>query len=448
MTYTSADIEEIFVDLFPLNRSLTGEGNRVTLEYLRRIVPKLQIRSVKSQTKLFDWTVPDEWEVRDAYVKNKHGKKIIDFQKNNLHLMGYSTAFSGRLNKDELLKHIYTLPNRPDWIPYRTNYYSDQWGFCCRDNLLRSKDFIEPFEVLVDTQHNPNGKLIFGEAYKKGTSNDEILLSTYICHPSLANDNLSGLVGAALLFKALEERETRFSYRLVIVPETIGALAFLKSHKNLKKILGGTVLTTIGGPDPISMKEAHKSDHWINRITHCVLSERFGNDYIVYPFTPDGSDERQYSSPAFDIAMPSIHKSKYYEYDEYHTSQDNLDFISAKALMETLEVYKDWISAVDSFCFPMRANGEGEYFLSGRGLYPSVGGTINQPSNLISGASDENPEQPPATITQKHLDAFGWVMHMSNGQNSNIDMVDRSGLPLTTINQALAIFADNGLVKL
>ena len=448
MSDTPLDIEDILADLFPLNRSLTGPGNRSTLEYLQKIVPEIKIRSVKSGTKIFDWVVPEEWAVNDAYVKNKHGKKIIDFQKNNLHLMGYSTAFSGKLNKKELLQHVYTLPRKPDWIPYRTTYYSKQWGFCCNHSLLNSPDFVGPFEVLVDTRHIQSGQLIFGEAYKKGLRDEEILISTYMCHPSLANDNLSGLVGAALLFRDLAKRKTNFSYRLVIVPETIGALAFLKSHKNHKKILGGTILTTIAGPDPISMKEAHKSEHWINRVTHCVLSERFGDDYITYPFKPNGSDERQYSSPAFDIAMPSIHKSKYYEYEEYHTSQDNLNFISSQALAETVDVYTSWISAVDSFCFPSRKNAEGEYFLSGRGLYPSVGGTINQPSHYTDAALDTNSGQTGIKITQQHLDAFGWVMHMSNGKNSNIDIAERSGLSLTIINQVLTIFSESGLVDL
>ena len=448
MIEKSIDIQTIMTDLFPLNRSLTGQGNRDTLIYLQKIIPDLEIKSVRSGERLFDWIVPDEWAVNDAYVMNRKGKKIIDFQENNLHLMGYSVGFSGSLNKDQLLKHLHTLPKKPDWVPYRTSYYSKQWGFCCAHSLLDSVDFVEPFEVVVDTKHDPNGELIFGEVYKKGTLDDEILLSTYMCHPSLANDNLSGLVGAVLLFRDLMRRETRFSYRLAIVPETIGALAFLKSLKNPERILGGSVLTTIAGPDPLSMKEAHKADHWINRITHSVLSDFSDGNYTTYSFSPDGSDERQYSSPAFDIPMPSIHKSKYYEYEEYHTSQDNLDFVSVTALLETLKVYEDWLNAVDSFCFPSRKNGAGEYFLSGRGLYPKIGGTIYQPSHNNMNNLGLRPMQPGVAVTQEHLDAFGWIMHMSDGQKSNLDMAERSGLPLKTINQALLIFFENGLVDL
>ena len=223
-------VENIIRRLFPLCRSVTGKGTKKSLKIIKELVPELKIKSIASGKKIFDWTVPSEWNVKDAYVKNSKGEKVIDFKKNNIHLVGYSEPYSGILSKKEILRHIHTIPNKPNWIPYRTSYYKKYWGFCCKHSVLTSDKFVGPFEVLVDTELDPNGKLNYGEAFKKGEKNEEIVISTYCCHPSLANDNLSGLITAALLFNFLKKNTKRFSYRLAIVPETIGSLCFLKHH--------------------------------------------------------------------------------------------------------------------------------------------------------------------------------------------------------------------------
>ena len=346
------DINQMIDDLFPLNRSLTGNGNWETLKYLQKnILKDSEIKKISSGSQVFDWTIPPEWNVYDAYVKNKHGKKIIDFKENNIHLVSYSEPFHGVLGTSEFLKHLYTLPKFPDRIPYRTSYYSRKWAFCCAHNLLSSNEFKEPFEVRIDSEFKEDGKLIWLEAYKKGKVEEEILISSYFCHPSLANDNVSGFVSAALLFNYLQSIDTKFSYRLVIVPETIGAIAFL-STADVEKIIGGMILSCVGGPDKLSIKEGFNSDHWINKAAHYALRKYTNNNYITYPFAPMGSDERQYSTPKFRIVTPSIHKSKYHEYDQYHTSADNQDFISSENIYQTMEVHRLWIQFIESYSFP------------------------------------------------------------------------------------------------
>lgn len=457
-------------DLFPLNRSLTGPDNYKTLSYVKKeFVPGLKINKVKSGSKVFDWKVPSEWKVKKAYIKNASGKKIVDFKKNNLHLVSYSVPFKGKISKKELLKHIHTLETHTSWIPYRTSYYSRNWGFCVKKDLINSNEFKEPFEVLVDTEFNPNGCLIYGEALKKGNSNKEILLSTYFCHPSLANDNLSGLITACILFKYLSKLKTQFSYRLVIVPETIGAICFLK-NSNIKNIIGGTILTCTAGPDKLSIKEGFDRNHWLNKLSHYALNKYTKNNYIIYPFKPDGSDERQYSTPKFRIVTPSIHKSKYFEYPEYHTSADNLDFISITDMMKTINFYKYWLSLVDSYkinekskniknklikkksdTIPKRKMNACEYQLIKYGLYPSIGGTLNQKAyHKNKGGTHQRKFSlnKKIKITGAHIDVFHWLMHLADGKNSNRDISKISGINLQIVNEGIALFYQKGLVKL
>ena len=310
-------------DLFPINRSITGSGVRETFDYIcDRFLPGAVMKGIRAGTKVFDWVVPPEWTINDAYVKNKHGKKIIDFKENNLHLVSYSMPIECTLNEEELLLKLHTLPLYPELIPYRTSYYALNWGFCCKQDLINSDDFEGPFSVKIDSKLDQEGELNWLECFKQGEVDDEILISTYCCHPNLANDNLSGIVASVLLFSHLMKIKTKFSYRLVIVPETIGAISFL-SKADISNVVGGMVLTCVAGPDRMSIKEGFDNTHWINKAAHHALNSATGGNYITYPFVPDGSDERQYSTPGFRIVTPSIHKSKYYEFDEYHTSADN-----------------------------------------------------------------------------------------------------------------------------
>jgi len=441
------NINEILEDLFPLCRSLTGEDNIKTIRYIiENILEGGDIKYINSGEKVFDWEVPPEWNIRDAYVKNKFGNKIIDFKKNNIHLVSYSMPYSGVLEKNELLKHLYTLPDRPNTIPYRTSYYKKDWGFCCSENLLNSDSFEGPFEVYIDSDFNDNGKLNWYEFLKKGKSDKEILISTYLCHPSLANDNLSGIVLSSILVHELKKIDTYYSYRLVIVPETIGAICFL-SKSSTENIVGGMIITCVGGPEKLSIKEGFDSNHWINKSAHYALNKITNGDYIKYPFVPNGSDERQYSSPGFRIITPSIHKSKYYEYEEYHTSDDNLNFISSKNILESLSVYIKWIQYIESYCFPERILKSCEFQLGKRGLYPNLGGTLNQPEHHENKNGHQKRVFNVSNLTGSHLDAFDWLMHLCDGKFSNFQISEISGIDIDIINESIELFEYKELLK-
>lgn len=441
----------MFYDLFPMNRSLTGYGLRETFRYLIKYhLPEAQVKSVKSGKKVYDWTVPDEWEIFDAFVINAHGEKIINLKDNNLHVVSYSSTVDEVVTEAELLAHLHTLPKQPNKIPYRTSYYKKDWGFCCTQKLVNSDKFVGPFRVFIDSNHNSSGKLEWLECVKHGSSEEEILISTYCCHPSLANDNLSGCILAVLLFEYLQTLNTKYTYRLLICPETIGAISFL-SQANTRLIKGGIVVTCVAGPDKISIKQGFDANHFINKAGHLALKKHCGNDYITYPFVPDGSDERQYSTPGFRIVTPSIHKSKYYEFKEYHTSGDDLEFISAIALQQTLEVYKSWMHLIDTHCYPNRINKCCEFQLGKRDLYPNLGGTLNQLAHVenLEGNHTRNFHIGSETvITGAHLDAIHWIMHLADGSKSNFDIAERSDISVDVVNEAIIAMYQKKLLDL
>ena len=429
-------VSQMFENLFPINRSLTGAGFRQTLEYLNRDFDA-EYKSEKSGNQVFDWIVPPTWNIRDAYVKNVFGKKIIDFKLNNLSVVNYSIPVSLNLTEDELLKKLHSIPEEPDWIPYRTSYYKRDWGFCCAANLIKSADFVGPFEVYIDSDLDDSGSLIWSEALHIGKSSREILISTYACHPSMANDNLSGNILSRLLFSYIKSMKTKFTYRLVIIPETIGSLCFLKNHHDLEKILGGLVVTTVAGSDLIGLKNAFDKNHWINTMAQEVLRDS-GISHKIYEFAPDGSDERQYSSPGFRIPTISITKSKYYEYSEYHTSADNLQFVSAKALLTTLELYKDLINKIENSKIPVRKENHGEYQLGKRGLFPNTSGFLK--SSIMKTPNSEE-------YSESLIDAFGWIMNLADGTKTAETISRISGLPVEAIREGIDIFEKNDLVS-
>ena len=427
---------QILCDLFQINRGLAGPGVRETLLYIKdNILPESEIFSLQTGAKAFDWTVPSEWKVRGGYVENAHGKKIIEYEKNFLHIASHSCPVDKVVDEQELIAHLHTLPERSKWIPYRTLYYKEDWAFCCTQDLVNSSDFIGPFKVKVDSERY-SGHLNWLECLKKGDLKQEIVISTYCCHPNLANDNLSGLVAACLIMRELRSINTRFSYRLVIAPETIGTIAFL-SQANIESIKGGMILSCVAGPDRFSIKNGFDENHFINKAAHLALRSIVGDNYDVYPFVPNGSDERQYSSPGIRKVTPSIHRSKYHEYDEYHTSADNLDFISIDSLQESISVHLAWIKNIESFCIPIRTQLSCEFQLGKRNLYPSVGGSISQPiaskksGNVQSELLGLNKK---IEVTHDHVKAFSWLMFMCDGSNSNFDISTRSGIELSLIN--------------
>lgn len=435
-------IEGLFRELFPVMRSITGPGFRNSvLQGLKAFNISATEMKVSSGSKIFDWTVPPEWIIREAWVKNSKGKKIIDIKNSSLEILNYSCAYHGTVNKKELLDHLHTLPNRPDWIPYRTSYYEDNWGFCCKHSLILSEDFSEPFEVFIDSTKNyKTGNLYWYESLHKGETDKTILISTYMCHPALANDNLSGFLTALALFNYIKKSKTRFSYKLLIVPETIGALSFLQSSKkSIRKIVAGFVVTTTAGKDSIGVKKTFLGSHWLDKLS-IQASKEIDPESFTYNFAPDGSDERQFSSPEFRIPTISITNSKYHEYDEYHTSADNLEFISIENFMKNLLAHILTINKIEINVTPRKKkelNLGGEYQLGKRGLFPNIGGGIYQKvanNNRIK-------------ITDEHINSYSWLMHLIDGETSALEISEKSGLKIDLIYESLQIFQTHGLVE-
>mgnify|MGYP000309446352 CR=1 FL=1 len=343
------EINKYLRRLFPINRSLTGPGNRETLNILQEIAP-LKIKEYPSGKSVYDWVIPDEWHVKNAWIKDKHGKKIVDFSLNNIHLVGYSEKVNNKIKFEELKSHLYFNDKLHDAIPYRTSYYKRNWGFCVTkkqyDILEKTKGLLE---VFIDSEFDTQGSLSIGELLIPGKLEEEILISTYICHPSLANDNLSGMLMTTFLARELlKKNNLKYSYRFIWIPETIGAIAYCAMNElQMKKIKSGFVVTTVGGPGCFSYKQCFDSNHPLNSVIEDVFKDE-GLEYIKYPFDIHGSDERQYSSQGFRINIVSLFKDKYYEYPYYHTSLDNLDFISAKFIKQSLDLYLKVIDKMEN----------------------------------------------------------------------------------------------------
>ena len=356
--------------LFPICRSITGNGVRETLSVISDEIP-IVIREIPSGTKVLDWEVPKEWNIKDAYLKDKNGNRLIDFKKSNLHVLNYSVPFKGKIHFKELKKHLYTLPDQPDLIPYVTSYYEKRWGLCLSHNdYLKLKN--EVYEVNIDTTLE-SGHLTYGELFIKGITSEEILISTYVCHPSMANNELSGPVLTTYLSKhLLRSKKTYYSYRILFIPERIGAITYL--HYNLthlkKHVVGGYVITCVGDPGKFSYLQTRKEEQLTDRATIHVLKNKV-KDFNLYGFLERGSDEIHYNYPGVDLNIGSLMRTKYGQYPEYHTSADNLDFITSDALDESLEMYKLCLMVLEQN-FTYKNNQKCEPQLGKLGLYPTL----------------------------------------------------------------------------
>ena len=358
-------------DLWPLNRSLTGEGVRKTLDYIAELVPGLQVHNVASGTKVFDWTVPDEWEIREAYIEDKDGNRIVDFADNNLHVVGYSEPVDQWVSLDELNKHLHSLPEQPTAIPYITSYYSRYWGFCIADNV-RVQLPQEDYHVVIDSELK-SGQLSYGELIIPGRSSKEVFLSTYVCHPSMANNELSGPVVTTALARWLISRSNNlYTYRIVYIPETIGSIVYInKNLHDLKdRVLAGFNITCVGDDNCYSYLPSRYGDTLSDNAARHVLKYIYP-DYKTYTWLDRGSDERQYCAPGVDLPVATIMRSKYNEYDEYHTSLDNLDFISESGLEGAYNALSQALEIIEKNCKP-QVNIICEPQLGKRGLYPAV----------------------------------------------------------------------------
>ena len=358
-------------DLFPICRSITGEGLRKTLLYLKRINPNLKTLSFKSGEKVFDWRIPEEWNIYDSYIQHKSGKKFAEFKKSNLHIVGYSQPINKWINKKELIKRIHTQKDLPDAIPYVTSYYKKYWGFCLSEKQ-KKKLPNGKFKVFINSTLKP-GKLNIGEIYLKGRGKKEVFFSTYICHPSMANNELSGPVLSSAIAKYIKNtyKKTNVSYRFVFVPETIGALAYLKKkYKNLKKnVVAGFVLSCVGDERNYSHILSPKE----NNLADTALSAAFIGlrKTKTFSYLDRGSDERQYCAPGIDLPVCGFCRTKYGEYPEYHTSKDNFNVVTQKGLEESFNVIKNIVDAFELGLFP-KTQILGEPHLSKRNLYKSL----------------------------------------------------------------------------
>lgn len=405
------ELEDYFDRLFPLLRSLTGDGVKKTHDILSEIIP-LQRIEVPSGTQCFDWTVPKEWVVKEAYIIDPNGKRRLDVKTHNLHLLNYSIPFKGTLSKEELEKHLYSLPKQPQAIPYVTSYYEPRWGFCLsqeeRDQLPKGD-----YQVVIDTDLI-DGSMTISEAVLPGKEPQEILFSTYTCHPSLANNELSGPLVTAFLYQMLASLpERRFTYRFVFLPETIGSIAYLNRMGDYfkKNLIAGFVVTCCGDSAPFTYKKSRIGNSLTDRIALKALQNR---PHSALDFFPSGSDERQYCSPGFNLPVGSLMRSMYGTYPEYHTSLDNKDFISFSAMEETIKLYFELCQMLEMNRTYINLNPNCEPKLSKRGLYPTLG----------------NQEH------EKIIPAMMWVLNYSDGKHDLLAISEKSGIDLQILHLA------------
>ncbi len=413
---------ETVADLYPICRSITGNGVRETLRRLQRLAP-LTLHEVPSGVDVFDWTVPREWNIRDAWVKNARGERVVDFQRSNLHVVNYSVPVRRRLSLAELRPHLFTLPDRPDWIPYRTSYYKEAWGFCLSQRDLDALPDGE-YEVCIDSSLEP-GALTYGECLVPGESSDEILVSCHVCHPSLANDNLSSLAVAALLAQRLGGVSLRHSYRFLFIPGTIGSITWLaRNEAVVPRIRHGLVLACLGDAGRFTYKKSRRGDATIDRVAAHVLREL--GDHEVVDFSPYGYDERQFCSPGFNLPVGRLSRTPHGRFPEYHTSADNLDFVKPRSLAGSFAACLAIFDVLEHERTYVNQNPKCEPQLGKRGLYHAIGGLTYSPDNEM---------------------AMLWVLNLSDGQHSLLDIAQRSGCAFGVVQRAAALLCESGLLK-
>ncbi len=417
------EIYQLISELYPICRSITGDGLRVTLQRLQQDIP-LELHEVPSGTQVFDWVVPKEWNIRDAYVKNASGEKVIDFQHSNLQVVNYSAPIQTRMPLEALKEHLHTIPEHPDWIPYKTSYYKENWGFCLPQRTLQDLEEGE-YEVVVDASLEP-GSLTYGELYLKGQSEDEILISCHSCHPSLCNDNLSGVGLATYLAKTLIDRSTlRYSYRFLFIPGTIGSITWLALNQdNVDRIKHGLVVACVGDPGKLTYKKSRRGNAEIDRVVAHVLKHS-GQEYEIQDFTPYGYDERQYCSPGFNLAVGCLSRTPHGRFPEYHTSADNLDFVQPAYLADSLSKYLAVLDVLENNKKYVNTNPMCEPQLGKRGLYGAMGGRKDTSALEM---------------------AMLWVLNLSDGENSLLDIAEKSGYEFNIINETANILLDNQLL--
>jgi len=419
------ELYKLVAELYPICRSITGDGVRRTLEIVERELGGLAVSEVPTGTQVLDWTVPREWNVRDAWVADAAGRRVIDFQASNLHLVSYSVPVRATIGLAELGEHLFTLPDQPDWVPYRTSYYAERWGFCASQRLVDSLPEGD-YEVCVDSTL-ADGHLTYGEHLVEGQTQDEVLISCHVCHPSLANDNLSGIAVASRLARLLGQgRRPRYSYRFLFIPGTIGSITWLaRNQDNLGRVRHGLVLSGVGDPGGFTYKRSRRGDTEIDRAVAHVLG-RSGRDHQLVDFSPYGYDERQYCSPGFNLPVGRLGRTPFATYPQYHTSADDLDFVGPAQLQESLEVCQEIVEVLEGNRRYLNLFPKGEPQLGRRGLYGSIGGRSD--------------------AEQRQM-AMLWVLNLSDGDHSLLDVAERADLPFALVADVAAVLEEAGLLS-
>ena len=419
LTKIGQDLRRFAAKLYPICRSITGDGIRRTLALIGDRIP-LKTVEVPTGTPAFDWTVPKEWNIRDAFIKGPDGKRVVDFKRCNLHVVNYSVPVHTTMPLNELKARLFTIPDHPDWIPYRTSYYEESWGFCLSHNqMLALKD--GDYEVYIDSTL-ADGHLTYGECYLSGRSTDEVLISCHACHPSLANDNLSGLTLATYLARFLKGRDLRYSYRFLFIPGTIGAITWLARNPEAAGcIRHGLVLTCLGDAGGFHYKSSRRGNAEIDRAAAHVL-RHCSNSAEILPFSPYGYDERQYCSPGFNLPVGCLMRSVWGTFPEYHTSADNLEFIRPVQLAESLRMCIAIVDVLENNGIYRNLNPCCEPQLGRRNIYRSAGGeSIGISARL-------------------------WVLNFSDGAHSLLDIAERSGISFPAIREAADLLRENDLL--
>ena len=409
--------------LYPICRSITGDGVRQTLRLLGAEID-VAVEEIPTGTQVFDWTIPKEWNIRDAYIKDSTGARIVDFHASNLHVLNYSTPVHRVMSLSELRPHLHSIPKHPDWIPYKTSYYEERWGFCLPHRQLESLPDGD-YEVCIDSTL-ADGHLTLGQCVLPGREADEVLISCHVCHPSLCNDNLSGISVAVTLARLLADVPRRFTYRFLFVPGTIGAVAWLARNEDASaRIKHGVVLACAGDRGGLTYKRSRRGHAAIDRAAAHVL-EHSGAPFDIEDFKPYGYDERQYCSPGFNLPVGVLSRTPYARFAEYHTSADNLDFVDSASLADTVIKCLSIVDVLEGEGVYVNLNARCEPQLGKRGLYASLGGHGG---------------------TRELEMALLWVLNLSDGDHSLLDIAEQSGFPFRLVRTAADVLGRHGLVR-
>lgn len=420
---SSQDLFGLMSRLYPLCRSITGDGVRQTLKILQEYIP-VEIHEVATGTQVFDWTVPKEWNIRDAYIKNPEGRKIVDFQTCNLHVVSYSAPIKKKVPLEILKAHCFTLPQHPQWVPYRTSYYKEDWGFCLSHQQLQELADGD-YEVSIESSLK-EGHLTYGECFLPGSTDDEILISVHVCHPSLANDNLSSIAVASSLYQQLSRLSSRYSYRFLFIPGTIGSITWLSQNESrVSRIRNGLVLACVGDAGSITYKRSRRGNAEIDRAAAQVLRDS-GAEHKLTDFSPYGYDERQFCSPGFDLAVGCFMRTPHGTFPEYHTSADNLEFLRPESIADSTSKCMGIFQLLEQNKTYMNLNPKCEPQLGRRGLYSSIGGQTDGKIREL---------------------AMLWVLNLSDGTHSLLDIAEKSHLDFGLIHDAASNLSSHDLLK-